>query len=387
MTPAARLSAAIEVLDQIAEGMAAEQALTRWARASRYAGSRDRAAVRDLVFDGVRHWRSDAVRGGGTSGRARMIGRMRAVDAPLDALFDGSRHAPEPLTEAEVAAGTTPLEAAAGVDLPDWLFAHLTQRIGTEQALQLGAALQSRAPVTLRANLARTSRAAAQEALKAAGVETVENPRAQSALTVLEGARAIRGSAVFTEGLVELQDASSQAVVEGLPKAQTALDFCAGGGGKALALAALDWHVSAHDINPTRMRDLPARARRAGASVRLIQPGALDGSNDLVLCDAPCSGSGAWRRSPQGKWNLSPQRLEALRDAQAQILDTAIKYVASGGVLAYATCSVLPDENGDQIAAFLARHEGQGWRCDFQKQWPVDRDGDGFYVAHLTRGK
>jgi 16S rRNA (cytosine967-C5)-methyltransferase len=181
-----------------------------------------------------------------------------------------------------------------------------------------------------------------------------------------------------------LQDLSSQAVVEALPlrAGMRILDYCAGGGGKTLALAAgVDGAVDAHDADPRRMRDLPVRATRAGAKVHLItQP---QGHYDLVLADAPCSGSGSWRRDPQGKWALTPERLAGLTDVQVRVLDAAATVVGPKGVLAYATCSLLAAENSTQIDAFLVRHPG--WRQIECRLWTPLRGGDGFFLSMLTR--
>jgi 16S rRNA (cytosine967-C5)-methyltransferase len=159
------------------------------------------------------------------------------------------------------------------------------------------------------------------------------------------------------------------------------LDYCAGGGGKALALAARGAAVTAHDADPGRMRDLPARAARAGARVEI--EAAPAGAFDLVLCDAPCSGSGTWRRAPEAKWRLTPERLAALTELQAQILDQAAPLVAPGGALAYATCSLLEAENGAQTADFLARHPG--WQLENERRLTPLEGGDGFYLALLRR--
>ena len=200
--------------------------------------------------------------------------------------------------------------------------------------------------------------------------------------------RRLRNSAAFRDGLVELQDAASQAVVEALPLApgQRVLDYCAGGGGKTLAIGAgAEVTLFAHDAAPRRMRDLPERAARAGLSVTLLEGPELARAApfDLVLCDVPCSGSGAWRRAPEGKWRLTEAALEAVIETQAEILDRAAGLVAPGGILAYATCSMLTRENGGQIEAFLARHPD--WRCTWQRSWPVTGGADGFFSAQLTR--
>lgn len=385
MTPGARVQAAIECLDRISEGAPAEQVLTAWARASRFAGSKDRAAVRDHVFDVLRCWRSAAAQGGGDSGRARMLGALRAAGAEIDALFSGQGHAPAPLSEFERAAGRTP-EGAEAADLPDWLWQRFRADLGP-QAADVAEALRARAPVHLRVNAARSSREAAAAALAQDGVTTTPHPAAPLALEITSGARKLRNSRAYANGLVELQDAGSQAVVAALPlrPGLRVLDYCAGGGGKSLAMAALGAEVTAHDASPRRMRDLPSRAARAGVTIATAETADLPrlGPFDLVLCDVPCSGSGAWRRSPDAKWRLTPEALERLAPVQAQILDEAARLAGAEGTLGYVTCSVLACENGDQIARFLG--DTPGWSLGAQRQWLPGHGTDGFYFAHLTR--
>lgn len=387
MTPAARVAAAIEILDAIRAGSAAEQALTGWARRSRFAGSKDRAAVRDHVFDALRARRSLAALGGAETGRGLMLGLCRRDGIDPGTLFTGEGHAPAPLSTEELAVGRAPAPGPEAMDIPDWLWPVFSESLG-ERAEAAARVLQSRAPVHLRVNLAKATRQDAIAALAADGVTCAPHPAAETALEVIEGARAIRNSAAYLDGRVELQDAASQAVVAALPlrDGMRVLDYCAGGGGKTLALGArARLSLFAHDAAPRRMRDLPARADRAGLRVTL-----LDGDEvgrkapyDLVLCDVPCSGSGSWRRAPEGKWLLTPEGLDQLNATQDQILDRAAGLVAPQGMLAYATCSQLDRENGERIDAFLARHPG--WRCDWRRSWPVEGGTDGFFAAHLTR--
>ena len=383
MTPAARVQAASEIIDQIAGGMAAEKALTNWARGARYAGSKDRAAVRDHVFDALRRWRSSAVLGGGESGRLRMLGLLRELGPAPAEVFTGGPHGPAPLTEEEAAGGAEP-EGAAALDLPDWLWERLRESQG-EAAAEVALSLRDRAEVFLRINALKVDADAALEVLAADGISAEPHSGAAGALRVTQGARKIARSRAYLDGLVELQDASSQAVVEALPleAGQWVLDYCAGGGGKTLALAARlgGGPVLAHDANPRRMSDLPARAERAGATVEIVST--PSGPHDLVLCDAPCSGSGAWRRSPEGKWRLRPGDLERLAQTQGEILDTAAGLVAPGGVLAYVTCSVLAQENGQVVDAFLARHPE--FEMEKVREYRPGPDGDGFFLAVLRQ--
>ncbi len=406
MTPAARVAAAIEVLDLWLSGQPAEKLLTTWGRQHRFAGSRDRAAIRDHVWQAIRCRRSFAALGGDETGRGLMLGALRAVGEDPGAVFTGEGHAPAPLTPEEATRGALPEgpegpEGNVALDCPDWLAPALKASLGTGFAPVMQA-LRHRAPVFLRANLARTSRDAAVVSLAEEGIEARPHPLASTALEVIAGARRVQGSRAFRAGLVELQDAASQALVEalcaqagaqvgsragaqGLGKGIRVLDHCAGGGGKTLALAATGAEVFAHDIDAGRMRDLPARAKRAGVAAKILAPGRARAAApyDLVFADAPCSGSGAWRRSPEGKWRLTPRRLDELCALQRGILEEIHMMVAPGGGLAYATCSLLDAENNDQVAAFLARHPA--WHLTFERRFTPLDGGDGFYVALMAR--
>ena len=378
MTPGARLAAAIDVLDRILGGAAAEHALTNWGRANRYAGSGDRAAVRDLVFDALRCKRSFAALGGGMTGRGLILGGARAGGDP--ALFSGEGHAPRVVGPDD--AGRAP-EGAEALDCPDWLLPLARDSLGADADAVLQA-LRMRAPVFLRVNTLRATMTEALAALAAEDVVANPRPEVKNALEVTGNARKIQNTKAYLLGLVELQDLSSQAVVAALPlrPGMRVLDYCAGGGGKTLALAAgLRGSVDAHDAHPARMRDLPLRAARAGAVVKIV--GQPQGTYDLVLTDAPCSGSGSWRRDPQGKWALTAERLAELVALQAQVLDAAVRFVAPAGVLAYATCSLLRAENQAQIAAFLHRHPG--WHQRDSGIWTPLSGGDGFFLSMLTR--
>lgn len=382
MTPAARVQAAIAVLDQIGAGIPAEKSLTNWARGARYAGSRDRAAVRDHVFDVLRTWRSSGMRGGAENGRALMRGRLMLEGADPDVLFTGEGYGPAPLSAEERTAGQPP-DASALRDMPDWLWAQFEASLGP-QAAEVAEALRHRAPVFLRVNTLRATRDTAQKALSAEQIVTTPHPLSPTALDVRENARRVATSRAYRDGLVELQDVASQAVVDALPlsSGQRVLDYCAGGGGKALAMAArLEGPVVAHDAHPARMRDVPARALRAGAEVSCVA--SPEGPFDLVLCDVPCSGSGAWRRAPEGKWQLSPEKLNDLCALQADILAKAQQLVAPNGVLAYATCSVLAAENTTRIDAFRVVHPA--WGIAFSRQFLPHDGGDGFFITCLRR--
>ena len=381
MTPGARLSAAITVLDRILAGAAAEPTLTNWGRANRYAGSGDRHAIRDLVFDALRRRRSYAALGGGLSGRGLMLGRLVAAGVDPLTLFSGLGHAPAPPGPLDI--GRRP-EGAEALDVPDWLAVPLHLALGSQYQATMEA-MRDRAPVFLRVNLARISRDAALDRLAAEGISALPHPLVASAVQVTDGERKVQSSTCYLTGLVELQDASSQSVVAllDLKPGLRVLDYCAGGGGKTLALAARGMLPFAHDISATRMSDLPLRAKRAGAIVTILSDPRQFAPYDLILMDAPCSGSGAWRRDPQAKWSLTPERLAALQGMQAGILDRAPELLAPGGVLAYVTCSLLTEENEAQVTGFVARHPG--FHATLQQRFSPLQGGDGFFVTLLTR--
>jgi len=387
MTPGARVAAAITVLDTWRGGVAVEQALTRWARGARYAGSKDRAAVRDHVYDALRRLRSAEALGGGNDGRALMLGLVRLSGLYPDALFTGEGHAPAALSEAERALVAAPVVTPdPGADIPDWLRAPLAERAETPHALFT--ALCARAPVWLRVNERRGTVERAQTELAGDGVETARSEGTPGALGVTDGARRLRAARAYAEGRVELQDLSAQRAVRFVdwPRSGRILDYCAGGGGKALAIAdRTEAALFAHDALPRRMADLPARAERAGVAVTLLDmPETVDHAPfDAVLCDVPCSGTGTWRRDPEAKWRLTPDRLEELCQLQATILDAAAPLVSPGGRLVYMTCSLLRAENEDQVAAFMTR--APGWSLiGTQLDTPLTAS-DGFFTAVLAR--
>ncbi len=382
MTPGARVAAAIEILDRIQGGAAAEQALTSWARASRFAGSKDRAAIRDHVFDVLRAKRS---LGDGT-GRQLMAQLALREGWDTAALFSGEGHAPAALGADELSryVPQSPDEAA---DMPTWLWPSWQASLG-EAATKVAQVQQARADVFLRVNTRRCGLSDAVSALAEDGVSALPHSSLSTCLRVTENARRVKTSKAYKEGLVELQDAASQWAVAQVPVVSGArvLDYCAGGGGKALAFADLyQARVAAHDIAPQRMSDLPARAARAGLQIDILPTSALaqNGPFDVVFCDAPCSGSGTWRRTPDAKWRFSASDLERLIQSQIDVLTSAAPLVAPGGTLVYATCSVLACENGDIIQKFTAQFSE--WHVERQEQRYPNKDGDGFFLAVLDR--
>lgn len=364
--------------------MGVEQVLTNWARSHRFAGSGDRSAIRDLVFDVVRRRRSCALAGGGEDGRALVLGHLRQNGADPALTFTGEGYAPPPLSAVELGYAS-PLQHMGAeniggrLDWPDWLLEETRRSLGadTEAVLEVS---RERAPIFLRVNIGKVSREAAQHALSDAGIDSVPHPDVKTALMVQGTPRGLKACAPWRDGWVELQDAASQAVVVDLPllDGMRVLDFCAGGGGKTLAMAGCArLKLFAHDAAPERMRDLPARAARAGVRVETVQTPEDLAPFDLVLADVPCSGSGSWRRAPEGKWRLTPEMLSELVTTQDGILDRAASLAE--GFLAYSTCSVFHIENRGRIDDFLRRNPA--WSLVRDRKFLPGPLGDGFYFA------
>lgn len=429
MTPAARASAAIEVLADIdARKRPASEALKGWGLGHRFAGSGDRAAIGNLVFDCLRKRASCAAAMGDKTPRALVLRALvtgwGVTPEEVSALCDGSRFAPPPLSEAELAGlkRDLPEDTPAHIrgDFPEWLGETFGQVFGDRAGAE-GAALSERAPVDIRTNTLKATREKVLKTLQRfkatpasyspVGVRIAHRPGpARSPHVEAEGAHG--------KGWFEVQDEGSQmaALLSGAGPRQQVMDFCAGAGGKTLALSGLmenTGQLFAYDSDRRRLRPIFERLKRAGArNVQVLNAGEtdalvpLEGKMDLVFIDAPCTGSGVWRRRPDAKWRLSPQMLEARVAEQVVVLDQGAALVKPGGRLAYITCSVLPAENREQVDAFLARHPDfkiVPWRALWEATIPVaappSADGsdetllmtplshgtDGFFVCVLER--
>lgn len=382
MTPSARIQAAIEILDAVIastsdNGPPADALVRDYFRNRRYAGSKDRRAVREHVFAAIRLLGERP-----ESGRAAMLALVGAE------AFDGSLHGPEPIADGE-AAGTISL-------LPDWIDSELSPLVDDREALL------DRAPLDLRVHAIKGDR----EAL-AAELDAAPTPHSPWGLRLAPDSR-IDDLPTYRSGIVEVQDEGSQLIALACePKdGETLLDLCAGAGGKSLALAAMapGARLIAADVNRARLSQFAPRAERAGAEIEalLLDPpceaeglAELQGKCDLVLVDAPCSGSGTWRRNPEGRWRLTPERLDAVTELQQRVLDLAAPCVAPGGRLVFATCSILTREGAGQVEDFLSRHS------DFVSEDVLDfvgcKDGqgrlltpghdgtDGFFIARMRR--
>jgi 16S rRNA (cytosine967-C5)-methyltransferase len=390
MTPPARLQAAIEILDKYLGGAPVEKALTTWARKSRYAGSKDRAAVRDIVFQCVRCRASYGASGGSETGRGLAIGYAKALSDDADALFIGAGYGPSELSDSEAKTFKNKSisdDIHVKFDAPEWLIPSLSKALGDDLKPVLEK-LQSRAPVFVRVNQSKTTMPKAIELMAEDGIKASPTEMSSTALEITENPRKVSNCKALQGGMIDLQDAASQAVCQTIPQGASLriLDYCAGGGGKSLAFADRPHEeIFAHDLNQPRMGDIPMRAARAGVRITRLTTSAMiaKGPYDVVFCDVPCSGSGAWRRSPEAKWAFTKTKLEDLLEIQAEILEKAAKLVTADGVLAYATCSMLCEENEDQIDRFLTANPD--WTSSFSKRFTPLDGGDGFFVAHLTQ--
>ncbi|MFL6843318.1 MAG: RsmB/NOP family class I SAM-dependent RNA methyltransferase [Allosphingosinicella sp.] len=383
MTPAARVQAAIELIDEIAAaarggGAAADTLIARYFKTRRYAGSKDRRAVRELVYEAIRAWPEPP-----PSGRAAML-------AAAGALFDGSPHGPVPPSAGEEPA------LPPGYPVPKWLSPRFDPVISPADLRSL----LTRAPVDLRFNRLRGGR---DEAL-AAFPEAVPTPLSPLGLRLPEATQ-IEATDAWAAGLVEVQDEGSQllALAGSAAPGETVIDLCAGAGGKTLALAAEmanSGRLVASDTDRARLSRMGPRLARAGATVvepRLLDPGRererlsdLAGTADLVLVDAPCSGTGTWRRNPELRWRLSPEGLARYTALQARLLDLAVELVRPGGRLVYAVCSLLAEEGRDQAEGVDRRSamvsedlpiEGGRPAGAGRILTPANEGTDGFFVA------
>ena len=381
MTPSARVAAAIEIVAALeTRPRPAGDALKDWGLGHRFAGSGDRAAIAGFVYDALRKKASAAFIMGEGSPRAIVLGALalaRGLDVDAIAkLCDGSRYGPPPLTDEErVRLANANLEGApphvAG-DYPEWLDAEFAKTFAEDRAAE-GAALAARAPLDLRVNALKVARDKAKAALAhLAAADTRWSPVGLRVPLSEQGRQPpATAEGVFHKGWIEVQDEGSQlaALLTGAAAGEQVLDLCAGSGGKTLALAGkMENHgqIFAHDADLRRLAPIHERVKRADAhNVQVRAPkGAadvladLEGRMDLVLIDAPCTGTGVWRRHPDAKWRMRPGALEQRVKEQAALLDQAVRFVKPGGRLAYVTCSLLDAENGAQVRAFLARQTG-----------------------------
>ncbi|WAT18162.1 RsmB/NOP family class I SAM-dependent RNA methyltransferase [Aurantiacibacter sp. MUD11] len=391
MTPAARVQAAIEILDGVIaaarhNGAPADRLVAEWFRTHRFAGSKDKRAIREHVYDAIR-----ACGPVPQTGRAAMLG-LAEEQPELRELFDGSQYGPAAIGEGE--------EPAEGGVAPEWLEDRL---IASDNSQDDAEALLGRAPLDVRINTLKTDTAPA------------DLPEAGEPLPGVKGLRFPTGTQIaawkaYEDGLIEVQDHGSQlaCMAVGAQPGETVIDLCAGAGGKTLALAAAmanEGTLVAADTDRRRLSQLGPRAERAGARIAaevLLDPGkeleALaewEGKADRVLVDAPCSGTGTWRRNPEARWRLDERELSRLVKVQSHLLEIASKLVKPGGSITYVTCSLLDEEGAQQVEKFLAANP------DWQAQDPglplgtargpgvrllPSRDGtDGFFIARIAK--
>lgn len=428
MRPGARITAAIEVLEEvISRHRPTGEALSDWGKAHRIAGSGDRSAIGSLVYDALRRRSSIAWAFGADSARALAIGAAgRAFALTSDqvaALCDGSQHAPAPLTSDERQALDRPLSEAPPhiqADVPEWLWPAFSATFGT-RAIAEGQALAGRAPTDVRVNTLKSNREKVLKALASFGaVETRLSPLGLRIPPPSGPGRTpnLQAEAAFQAGWMEIQDEGSQiaALMAGAAPRQQVLDICAGGGGKTLAMAAQlqnSGQIYAYDDDRMRLKPIFERLKRAGVRnaqvLRARDTAALSALGprfDVVLVDAPCTGTGVWRRRPEAKWRLKAESLANRQRDQREVLTLAAPLVKPGGTLAYVTCSILEQENTEQVAWFTREHpefaivpSAEVWSRAIGGEAPRSADGridsllltpgshetDGFFIAVMRR--
>lgn len=426
------LSAAIEILNEIdTRRQPAKHALSEWGRANRYAGSKDRAAIGNLVYDALRQRASLAYIMQDESPRALTLAvavhQWGESPDSLAGLFQADKFAPAPLTageqnhltqDAEAVLKEAPLWVQANI--PEWVAPRFEAQFG-ESLVEEGKAMAQRAPLDIRTNSLKANREKLAKALKKYGPE-VSN-LAPEGLRLPPSIRAkkapnIEAEAAHGKGWFEVQDIGSQIACQctGVQAGDQVLDFCAGAGGKTLALSAMmenKGQIHAYDHDKQRLRPIFERLKRAGCrNVQTHEAGnvaaltQLEGAMDVVLVDAPCTGTGTWRRHPDAKWRLSEQALETRKNEQQTVLESAVKYLKPEGRLVYVTCSLLEEENEDQQAELMKnnptlkpRPVGEIWdkSGNDQKETPPAINGtetsltltparhetDGFFIAAL----
>jgi len=397
-----RLAAAMEVLEDIGRRhRPAADALKDWSLSHRFAGGGDRAAIGNIVYDGLRRMRSAAWLFGEDTPRALAFGALllewRKAPEVLNAAMEEDKFAPPLLTEAELArlAGANLAEAPPAVqaDCPDWCAPLLEDAFGQDWVRE-GAALAARPPLDLRVNTLKASREQVLAELRDTGCRPSELAPHGIRIAPIEGDGRhpnVQAEPAFQKGWFEVQDQGSQIASElaGAAAGMQVLDYCAGAGGKSLALSAAmenRGQIFAHDAEKQRLAPMFERMRRAGSrNIQVVsrpdELPALAGRMDIVLIDAPCTGSGTWRRRPDAKWRLTRKQLDIRKAEQAAILGAACAFVKPGGLLAYVTCSVFPEENGAQIEAFRGRHTGDFHAIDHRALW------DGKFPGHAEAAR
>lgn len=428
MRPGARVSAAIDILETVlTRHQPVATALSDWGKAHRFAGSGDRSAIGTLIYDALRHKSSAAHVMGSYAPRALILGGMLRSGAQADAiaaLCNGDQHSPMPLLVEESLRIASPSTDGAPPwvvgDYPEWLHPELQRTFGDNAAAE-GATLAERAPIHVRANTLKADRDKVVKALAQYGAkECSYSPTGVAIPAPMGGAKQphLEADTAHGKGWFEIQDEGSQiaAAMTGVGPRMQVLDLCAGAGGKTLALAATMQNTGqlyAYDRDKHQLRPIFERLKRAGVrNVQVIDAADEAALTDLgprfdrVLVDAPCSGSGTWRRRPDAKWRLKPEALVERLEEQRAVLERASKTVKPGGRVIYVTCSILAQENSDQIDAFLAAHSefqilpyADVWRETLPGDPPVSSDGrndtllltprqhgtDGFFIAVLKR--
>ena len=400
MTPGARVSAVIEILDNYLVKKSDTRLVNNWFRNNRFAGSKDKQVIRDLVYKCLRYklsfyWPFKQA-GLLLSGRTIVLGMLKISNHCFKEIFDGKQYSPKDLTDSEkivLSNFDKSLDSAPAFvkfNFPEFLENSLKESFGHSFEKNLSA-LSNRADLFIRLNCIKANIGVVVNSLKDDGIVVERIPNCKNSLKVIGNKSKFNRSMAYLSGQVEIQDIHSQLAVEFIdPKKNTkVLDFCAGAGGKTLAIGSItrgNAEYFVYDKSKTKLPNLKARCQRAGVKIKILNLKKTSQKNDkfdLVVADVPCSGTGVWRRNPGNKWLMTQEKLGAIIADQKKILNNAAKFVKNGGRLAYITCSVLRNENQDQVNWFLSSEKAFSFQAD-RVLPPID-GGDGFYVSILIK--
>ena len=389
MKPNSIYQSVIEILDLYSFEVKIEIILKRWAVKNRFAGSSDRRKIRDLIFDILRQKKSCEYAGGGSSGRNLLIGYLKLNNVDLKGALDGSPHGPGKLTsiERDFNVDLSDLDFIYKLDIPGWLVPIIKRSTGDDFS-EIVKILRTRSVTQLRVNLKKISREKAIVLLLKDKISAELNLLCSSALDILGGAPNIMRSSAYINGFVELQDAGSQLMSQLITTNNNdkILDLCAGAGGKSLAIACNTndlAHFYAADVNYERMKDIQTRSKRAGVKIRLLNDVSLMAPYDKIIIDAPCSGSGSWRRDPEGKWLLDKDKLSNYLKTQKKLILQGIGLLRDGGHIVYITCSILDIENEKLINDLMI--SSKSFKIINKKSILPSLDSDGFFGAVLKK--
>ena len=392
-------NAAIFILDEFLAGQNLNAILSRWAKSNRYAGSSDREAIRNIVFDILRVKKTFTFilrkEKQLTNGRALVFLYAVLHSMPLNDIFTGQKYGPDKLNVYEkeffeIAKKNNDRCFELVDNIPDFLIAEFKRSLRSKfnNVMRL---LEKRAPVSIRVNSLKSDMSSILEVLSLEGIDGKISQKVRYGIEIVGNPRRLTQIQIFKDGYFEVQDLHSQKIIEGLPinEDTNILDYCAGAGGKILGIACLlkgNGRFFVHDIDKNKLIEADLRAERAGIKLKRFNSDNMQmhhNSFEYILADVPCSGSGAWRRNPQQKWRITPDSLKEILNRQITILNEVKDLVKKSGFLFYITCSFLKIENEDVVDKFLIQNKN--FSLSNKKNIFIDAHGDGFFCAALQK--